>query len=338
MNKRAVRQHVVPIMLLSGFTDASDQKTLWRYDKVQHGVIRTTPADAAVVKHFYDVPGTDPEYIERRHEKIESNAGLALAKLRSRQGLTLTEFVDWALFVAYQSVRTPCDIESQLATGKTGFKLMLQWLASDPHKFEVVIRRLQEEEHVPKDADIEQARQDFLNWNVDFEPPRHEFLLGLIELALAFAKLIVLMRWTILIAPRDCHFVCSDNPVYVEDPERNPFRTSGAGLASSPTVELTCPMSSESAMLGTWQRGVRLQYRAVQPPVVREVNKRTVLGAERFVFGSRSDDRIARLVMKYSNAKPTAVMEKMVTEGDGLLTRLSHRTHPVKSIVEMMTR
>jgi len=336
MTEKIVRQHVVPKLLLKGFVSDTNPDVLWQYDKTRDNVVQTSPADAAVVKHFYDVPGADPLYVEKLQGRIESGAGVALAKLRSRQTLTLIERVDWALFVAYLSVRTPVSVGGQLDTALTGFKYMMQWLASDPHKFEVTVRRMQDEGRLPPGGDIEEARRQVLVWDIDFKPPRHEFLVGLLEMASGFAKWMASMEWTILMAPRDSYFVCSDNPVYVEDPNRDPVRTGGAGLASSGTVELTCPLAAGVAMLGTWHKGVRLQYLAVRPPIVREVNKRTVLAAQRFVFAPRQDNRIAQLVRKYSDTRPTAIIETVAKDKAGFLMKLSHQTHPVKSIVEML--
>ena len=70
-------------------------------------------------------------------------------------------------------------------------------------------------------------------------------------------------------------FVTSDNPAFFFE---------GLGLGS-PDSELTFPLSPELALLADWQgTPFSTSVFGAKPGLVREVNRRVVSGAERFIF------------------------------------------------------
>lgn len=99
------------------------------------------------------------------------------------------------------------------------------------------------------------------------------------------------MTWRILEAPITSRgrltFVTSDNPAYL-------FEAWGIGSEHS---ELTLPLSSTFALLGSWkgEKGHTLRVLNAPPAFAKEVNKRIVAGAERFIFCARRESFVEAL-------------------------------------------
>jgi hypothetical protein len=97
------------------------------------------------------------------------------------------------------------------------------------------------------------------------------------------------MTWRVIDIPRDHFLLTTDNPVFFFD---------GYGLASEKS-ELTFPISSDRALLGSFQGapGRTLLLKA-KPGLVKEINRRLASGAERFLFTSRRASWIETLALK----------------------------------------
>jgi hypothetical protein len=116
------------------------------------------------------------------------------------------------------------------------------------------------------------------------------------------------MNWTVLISQNlNAAFVTSDNPVLIADPGRRPGEFCGIGLASK-TIEVTFPLTKHACLLLTADNERFEQYSQLREsgkneeaervrntfgPISRsliddgfvdQINKRTVRGAERFVY------------------------------------------------------
>jgi hypothetical protein len=105
-------------------------------------------------------------------------------------------------------------------------------------------------------------------------------------------RLIARMTWRLLIAAREDRFVTSDRPaVYSDD------LAIGKG-----EQEITLPLSPQLALIGEGriESGAILTY-SVKNDLVREVNRRVVSGADRFVFANAEYEWISKVAQK---AKP----------------------------------
>lgn len=86
------------------------------------------------------------------------------------------------------------------------------------------------------------------------------------------------MNWRILEAPEHLYFVTSDNPAHF-------FDSLGLGTAQS---ELTVPLCKQLCLHGSRQgEGGGLWRMKCEAGVVKELNRRQIHGAERFVFAHR---------------------------------------------------
>jgi len=84
------------------------------------------------------------------------------------------------------------------------------------------------------------------------------------------------MRWQFVVAPNNDSFVTGDNPVHI-------FK-GGVGL-SKPYSEVTFPVSSKVALLGTF-RDVTQGYLTASDQLLKEINRRIIATSTTYVYGS----------------------------------------------------
>jgi len=102
-------------------------------------------------------------------------------------------------------------------------------------------------------------------------------------------------------------FVAKENIIfhaffrYYCDPTHDPHSFYGVGLANK-NVEVTLPLSSEVALFSSRQG--HSGYAQGKNAYVKDINKRTILAASRFVFVSEKSDTINKLVQKCIGSAP----------------------------------
>jgi hypothetical protein len=93
------------------------------------------------------------------------------------------------------------------------------------------------------------------------------------------------MMWRFLYVDREIGFVTCDNPVFF-------FEGIGIGHQQS---ELSFPISSRIALHASWRTDIPEGYFPVSKEGVREINRRTVNNATRYIFYSVKDRRISNM-------------------------------------------
>ena len=97
------------------------------------------------------------------------------------------------------------------------------------------------------------------------------------------------MTWRVVRATEDETFLTSDNPACV-------FEAYGIG---KPESEISFPLDSRTALLASWQGPGRAVIEVPRWPLaIREVNRRIVAGADRFVFFHKNVPWVPRLSEK----------------------------------------
>jgi hypothetical protein len=96
-----------------------------------------------------------------------------------------------------------------------------------------------------------------------------------------------MMHWQFFVHDHKPAFLTSDNPVFF-------FKDMGVGKTRS---ELTFPISQYVTLWASW-RQADIEYIPVDDEVVKEINRRTVDEATRYVFFSKEADWIINLVNK----------------------------------------
>lgn len=273
--------HYVPQEYLRGFADPGDRGMIWMYDKHLHHFVRVSIRSAAQQAGYYNA---DTE--KQLSELVEGPAHKVLQKLRSGDRIDESERAALALYIGTMLMRVPrrrrkaLEVvpETLVTTINRVSAQIAQWARTTAADPQLVSRRL---------AELEQAREKF----------QKEIPAEIIEQIRApwpterILTCIVLMTWRIVSANSAGFFITSDNPAVF-------FEAFGLGR---PESELTFPLCSDLALLGSWRgpRGETFLVKA-KPALVKEVPRRVASSAERFVFHHAKQDWV-RLVAENQN-------------------------------------
>ncbi|MBU1615972.1 DUF4238 domain-containing protein, partial [bacterium] len=150
-------------------------------------------------------------------------------------------------------------------------------------------------------AKVQEKLQKFIlggQYDIKANP---SFSLEMVSIAKDLAPVFYGMNWAFLEATDDYKFVTSDNPLFYVDLAHDPRSLYGVGL-SNKNIEVTFPISQDLMFFGTWQKFEG--YKKLNNKFVKEMNRRTISSALRFVFASQCSDKLNRLVQKYKDSTP----------------------------------
>jgi hypothetical protein len=264
-------KHYVPQYLLRGFTH--DGK-LAVYDKVRAKWFLSQPKSVANEADLW------PDDIETFiTETVEDPARDAIERLRQKLQLTTQERLALARYIAFLWKRVPAGRE--------------RFLNHTPNVAEEIRRDLNsrlasEEQRLKANIYIDKIIQDrpAALWHSSM---RTEFKRDVVG---AIAS----MQWTVL-HTNDPSYLASDNPVFF-------FASDGLGR---PTSELTIPFSSRATLVGRNSAGNIPLHDNAHPYQIREINRRTVFNATRFIFAEATQPWMASFVTK-ANAPVRGVL------------------------------
>jgi hypothetical protein len=271
-----VGKHYVPQKYLKGFADTAEPQKIWMYDKKLGSFTHPTIKSAAQERDFYD---SKTEI--RLNEQIERPANVIIDKLRNRQQIEERERLVLAIYIGTTIMRVPRRRSRALSILPKAIDRVLQEVADGllaRNKDDPTVRTL-------TDEDIKAIRTSLIA-----DPPA-----GAIEaIREPWASENVIqhvynMQWRIVASAGPSFFLTSDNPA-------SHFEAIGIGR---PQSELVFPIATDLALIANWQQPLaRILFGSAEQKIVKEVNRRIVHGAERFVFSSRREDWIARVANK----------------------------------------
>jgi hypothetical protein len=304
------RSHLLPRSYLRGFLPLGSE-VLWRYSKRGAGPVQLSINNASVERFFYAFPlpdgSLDTVSIEALLEGVESQASLVLRKIHSATIMTSAERTHLCLFVGYMAARVKASrADMQNLFGRWA-ELELEKLARNPERFEDEIDRWEQETGGAAPVLRERLRQWAIGRKHYLQLAPHSTMLPAFQFAESLARTLCMMTLTVLEAPDGCDFVTSDNPVCREIPGRSGSALANPGLDHE-SVEVTCPLTSRSALLASWLEGAPRRI-GIRPAAAREVNRRTVMNADRYVYASKRSPGLDGLVKKHAKTRPETRFE-----------------------------
>lgn len=273
-------KHYVPQRYLRGFATGEDDSQIWQYDRAETQWARAAIKRVAQERDYFD------EATEREiAQLVETPGNVALEKLRRSVALPENERLQLALYIssmiervpasrARQHAMIPAVLEGVVADLKDGIREAATRVQVEPER----LRWLLTEADRLRDKYAEDAPEAVVARIRSPWPTEQLF------------TLVARMTWRLLAAPTpQLRFVTSDNPAYF-------FGAWGLGREHS---EFTFPVSSSLALLGSWQgsEGSTISVTG-KPNAVREVNRRMIAGAHRFIYSARREEWIERLAAK----------------------------------------
>jgi hypothetical protein len=212
---------------------------------------------------------------------VEHPALPAIAKVRDRQPLSdgqrtvLAKYII-ALWKRVPKARTRVlnliprvadEVAQELNAG------MQKLVEQDPSLAERAATRRME---IAAAIEREKANPDPTIWERSLRSPTDAHVVGAL----------LSMNWLFLYTGDQ--FLTSDNPVFL-------FEHEGIG---KPTSELSFPLSSSVALWATRAPCRNMQYHPVSPSALREINRRTVYNAVRFVYARTNEPWILPFTLK----------------------------------------
>jgi len=303
------RHHYVPRFYLDGFVDLSNEPYIWVYEKGNPDVIKATAENIAVEKDYYSYTTAegekDSETLENIFAEVEGRTAPVFQKIRRHQCLDGQERGLFALFIALMMVRVPNLRKSFERSGEELAKRYSKMLASDPVRFKLDIEECERSTGKKIGVPVERVREFMLGDKYEIKVQPH-YSLGLLMMIEELVPIFYDMSWAFLGATDQYKFVTSDNPLFYCDPTHDPESFWGVGLLNK-NIEVTFPMSRDLMLLATWQK---LEgYTQLDNELVRDINRRPVASASRFVFASQKSDELNQLVQEYKNSAPRLKIE-----------------------------
>ncbi len=269
--------HYVPRQHLRRFAVKDANNCVWMYDKQSRKFCKAGIAKVAQENGYYD-----PEIEKALAGVVEGPGKIAIDKLLNREKFDKAERSKLSLYFMIMLTRGPRQRNNSLEQVPETMAEVLaeteaeirQWIADEPNN-PMTHQRLQELEHVrakfsaemPQNI-IDQIRRPF--WSEQTVECIHN------------------MFWHILPAPAGTYFVTCDTPAHL-------FNYYGVGTLES---EYTITLSKDFALIGERKRNWGIGYERPQAQIAKEINRRILSHAERFVFSPRKDDWIDIVAQK----------------------------------------
>src|SRR5205085_3409919 len=298
------RHHYLPQFYLKGFVDPMNQPYLWVYEK---GVLEIKPVsakDAGLEKDYHSFINSegerDSETIENILQKIEDAAAPVFQKIHNQEVLGEEDRHILASFLSLMLTRVPNFRRNvEKSTGEI-IKQIGQIYAANSEYFEDSLKLYEEETGEKLDMSPEEFRALILEGNYELSMgPKFSLRMMGIDLS----QVLLDKTWFYIKATDRVKFLTSDNPIFYHDPtrERDSYWPEGLG---DENTEVTFPLSRELVLVASRRKGVRPGYLPLGHQVAKDINRRTVMSAMRFVYSSQKSEAINRLVQKYVNSSP----------------------------------
>ena len=287
------KHHYIPQFYLEGFIDPKNHPFVWIYEKGKDCVFKSKPENIAFEKHYHSYITTtgekDTETIEDLLNKFETPAAPIFEKLRLFHMPNEEERKTFSCYLGISLTRVPNFRKNVDSVVAKLFKFFLEMNASNEQNFKEMV------------DSFEHDTGEKIGYDIHVKP---HVSLSMIFLGLELATIFNNMTWVFIKATDRFKLLTSDNPLYYDDPTHNHNVFFGVSLTDK-NVEVGFPISSEVAFTGTWKKDLREGFIQGNHELIKNINRRTVASALRYIYSSERTDGIARLVQKYKNSAPT---------------------------------
>jgi hypothetical protein len=271
-------KHYVPQAHLRRFQVDDNPGFVWMYDKKTGSFIQASISKVAQEADFYS---QDVE--TALAEVVELPGNICIEKLLRRERLDNAERTQLSLYMTIMATRGPRQRRKTLEQAPEILESVIsdtrkeieEWREESPEDAEKVAARLKE---------LDAAREKFSKEL----PPQ-----VLDQIRTPFwsdrtVECVHNMAWHVLPAPPGFYFVTCDTPAHL-------FEGLGVGR---PDSEFTFPVSKGLALVGEHCRKWGTVFEKPQVQLVKEVNRRVLSNAERFVFSPKREEWIEKVARK----------------------------------------
>jgi hypothetical protein len=270
-------KHYVPRQHLRRFQIHEKPEFVWLYDKKTGRFAKAAISKVAQEPDFYS-----PDVERALAEVVEQPGNIAIDKLLRREPINNQERTHLSLYLMTMLTRGPRQRRKSLERAPD----ILKGVVSD------VRGEIEAWVEDGTDPELAAARmKELCEVEERFSRGIPSHVLDLIRTPFWSERTVECihnMRWHILPAPPGTFFVTCDTPVHL-------FDCYGVGTSDS---ELTFTISKDFALIGEHQGSWGTVFEKPQPQLAKEVNRRILSHAERFVFSPRKAGWIAGVTNK----------------------------------------
>lgn len=268
--------HYVPKLYLRGFADRDDR--LWTFDRAEGRYYFSTINNVAQQSKFYS------DELERIFcSEVETPAAPVLRALRAREPIDSNGKEVIARYLAAQLKRVPAgkqryreNLPEVAAEIRSGISSRIDSLVQEDQSFEEIGQR--------RKAEVDELIERYTR-----EPPDSIWYDTLGPKYLdTISNAIRTMSWRFFVINDGYQFLTSDNPV---------FFFSGLGLGASDS-ELSFPVAHDLVMCADRRSTSDLQLIEASSQLVKEVNRRTISNASRFIYARDNEAWVAPFSFK----------------------------------------
>lgn len=232
--------------------------------------------------------------------------------VQGKRGPNPNERLRLAAFIGTLFTRTPMGRQLDESLFAPAVRKRIKSLANDP---EASYKLYAEFNPEPSSRELaEQARQEVLSGKSDELEADEPFrLASMIQVGIQYGEVLLEMDWQFIHSPEDQLFITSDNPVICEmgDPT-NPRAVHLRSGPSHPNAAAWLPLTSRVCLL--MHRGLVPGVATAPAVTVREINKRTMMCADKRIYASELSDGLRDAFEKHGCQLP---LEKLDLRYEG---------------------
>jgi hypothetical protein len=256
------------------------------HDKQQGEPWRQKPDEVGFERDYnrVDVPEIDPNAVEGYFAAIDGQIAPVIQEIIWDHELPEgNRFQQLISFAALLALRSPSVRNMYKRNMEHLEKERLKLLLSRREFFDQVVEEQRCEGNViPPEVTYEKLR-DYANHDeaYEIEISNTRSVGMLLKIWPAVYRAFKLRQWSLLFTgPDEASLICSDMPVTINSTSRR-YKARFLGFASRET-ELTIPLSRSAVLVGSYEASAAAARIALER--VREINRRTLSFAERFVY------------------------------------------------------
>lgn len=330
------RQHYVSKFYLKGFVDPDEDPNFWMYDKKRsdEDARLVSPTDSAVQTYYYAFEKEDGTFDRHTYEtgfqQMEDIIAPSIKKILERIPYNNMERGHVSTYMALSMLRVPNFRDNIKKNIESHHKARAMFMAKNEEIFKSQMSTIAAE-HGEDLGNLDDLREDFMEGKYTIEIDQYQSLGILNNSLMPLAETVHKFYWHFLEAPPNRKFITCDNPLFYLNPLKKLYEQEEVGIWTDGT-EVTFPLSKNIAIFATKKLRAD-RYVNVDANKVDEINRRTIISANRFVYGSKPSKLIARLVHKYRYVRPVLI-EEYFEKKNGFTTKQTRQIINEEPLVE----
>lgn len=296
-----IRSHYVSQMYLKYFKDSNNERMLWVYDKQDFSYRLQSIKDTAIEKNIYSVGGDqdlEQKFAQIIEDPVKPIFDSWVEDPKNFKTTAQENFYKAAVFLAYAHTRVPRSVESVKEIMNVGLDMVVEKM-----------KKISDSTDMLKEKYNEYCNRDDKSHNMTFEqfcdrykdpskdcifvPNKEKALFQSLEVTNDVLQELIKMNWSLYVVEQDHFFITNDSPLIIYTQVNNKEAIFGGGIGLD-NVEIAFPLTPKLCLF---------ICRKKMPPIknvnyytIKEINKRIVTQANRFIYSPYKSNRIIRLL------------------------------------------